>query len=209
MNILFPGLKATWIEVDIAKAYETRKDLNMFNIDDQSILANSLASQGIKTYGGFGEDRTELWKDFGYPTPTIHLGIDFNNLDPGQGVGCLSDGFVVDVWYHNLDFDGWGGRVVIEGTDGLYYMYGHLHHHDGKGLPYIGYKVKRGDIIGTIGSPLENGGWFPHLHLQIMSKEYVNPYIEFKQIEWKRIDGYGTCISDGILNPMDIINKIE
>jgi murein DD-endopeptidase MepM/ murein hydrolase activator NlpD len=203
MNILFPELKTTWIQVNMAKVYETRKDLNMWNVRDQFILADSLVPQeGVNTYGGFGEDRTELWKDFGYPVPTIHLGIDFNNLESGQAVGSLSDGTVVDVWYHDSEFDGWGGRVVIEGTDGLFYLYGHLWHENGAGLPSIGDKIKRGQIIGVIGSESENGGWFQHLHLQIMTSEYIK-----KDVDWRKIDGYESHIPAGVLNPMDVINK--
>ena len=208
----------------------------MWNIRDQFTLADSLVPQkgvnsgapsspvppriGLKTcegsgeasearvtentYGGFGEDRTELWKNFGYPVPTIHLGIDFNNLESGQAVGSLSDGTVVDVWYHDSVFDGWGGRVVIEGTDGLFYMYGHLWHKDGAGLPSIGDKIRRGQVIGVIGSESENGGWFQHLHLQIMTNEYIK-----KDVDWRKIDGYESHVPAGVLNPMDVINKIS
>ena len=38
----------------------------------------------------------------------------------------------------------------------------------------VGSVVKKGDLIATIGNEKENGGWPPHLHLQISYEQPVN-----------------------------------
>lgn len=32
-----------------------------------------------------------------------------------------------------------------------------------------GGQVERGQVVGSVGDPTQNGGWFPHLHLQAMT----------------------------------------
>lgn len=38
----------------------------------------------------------------------------------------------------------------------------------------VGKTVKKGELIATIGNEQENGGWPPHVHLQISYDEPVN-----------------------------------
>jgi murein DD-endopeptidase MepM/ murein hydrolase activator NlpD len=38
----------------------------------------------------------------------------------------------------------------------------------------VGSVVKKGELIATIGDEKENGGWPPHLHLQISYEQPVN-----------------------------------
>ena len=45
-------------------------------------------------------------------------------------------------------------------------LLGHLAH---AGLPPPGARIARGTAVGVIGTPAENGGWYPHLHLQALS----------------------------------------
>lgn len=48
----------------------------------------------------------------------------------------------------------------------LYALYGHLSVDSLQGLE-SGMKVRKGQILGTVGDFHENGGWAPHLHLQL------------------------------------------
>jgi hypothetical protein len=59
------------------------------------------------TYGGFGEDRDALW--FATGKPSIHLGVDFNQLPVGLSVRALTAGTVVDVLRDPDRVNGWGG----------------------------------------------------------------------------------------------------
>src|SRR3954463_5026339 len=67
---------------------------------------------------------------------------------------------------------GWGGWFVLRADvpeGGAEYVgLGHLAH---AGLPQAGARITRGTPIGVIGTPHENGGWYPHLHLQALSGE--------------------------------------
>lgn len=198
MDKLFPGLVGTWKQVNLEELYTEQKDLNMFDINDQYKLLSHAAQNDSSTltYGGFGENRSNLWNGFSYPSPIIHLGIDFNNLPVGQPIASATDGIVADSWVDETDFDGWGGRVVIKDNSGIYWMYGHL---DSTILP-MNTSVRKGDIIGKIGNSKVNGGWFPHLHLQVMTEEFVgtNP-------NWRKIDGYATSLPAGVLDPIKIL----
>lgn len=120
-----------------------------------------------------------------------HLGTDINNLPVGTAVASLTDGVVIDTIIDPGLVRGWGGRVIVQSTakaddQRIYLLYAHLAH---QGLAKPGTPVKAGNIIGYIGAPTENGGWFPHLHLQIMSQKFMKPYITKTGL--KPIDAYG------------------
>lgn len=153
----------------------------------------------VCTYGGFGEDRDELW--FGANEPAIHLGVDFNNLPAKQSVRSLTDGKVVHVMRDLDKVNGWGGRVIIfDPQRRIYILYGHLDH---KNLPIVDSIIKCGDEIGKIGDETENGGWFWHLHLQPMAEDYVKPFLASDTMHL--IDGYAPKqLPTGILDPMSI-----
>lgn len=149
----------------------------------------------------------------------LHLGVDFNNLKAGTMVKSISDGYVAHIMNDNDDRatqttfaltgsnsnisitkNGWGGRVIIyDPVKRLYVLYGHL---DPKTLPALGMSVERGQYLATLGSPHVNGGWFCHLHLQVMTPEYVS---RFPQLEL--LDGYclnSSVVPDGILDPFTV-----
>ncbi|HEY2163601.1 MAG TPA: phosphotransferase, partial [Gemmatimonadaceae bacterium] len=101
---------------------------------------------------------------------TIHIGLDlfadvgtpvFAPLD-GEVVGCNDNGM-------NQDY----GPVIIlrhrtdDGTE-FFTLYGHLSRESLDGIA-VGKRVKAGDQIATLGAANVNGGWTPHLHLQVMT----------------------------------------
>jgi murein DD-endopeptidase MepM/ murein hydrolase activator NlpD len=93
-----------------------------------------------------------------------------------------------------------GGRVIVENTDKKHYvMYGHLDH---KHLPQVKQQVAVGDEIGKIGDSSENGGWFQHLHLQYMTADYVQPYIDSNKLQ--DLDGYAPQLASRVLDPMTL-----
>jgi hypothetical protein len=144
------------------------------------------------SYGGYLEDRSVLWKDSYLPTDGMtHLGIDYN-VPEGTRVFLPYLGRPV---FRHLGGDqdgGWGGRLDFYSeqhyvpNSGFYYILGHLdpdsmQEHDkdtyyGKGVIYAG----------KIGSAKVNGGWYPHLHLQVVSKEEYESFDDPM-----KIDGYG------------------
>lgn len=187
-----------WVETDLQEEYLKHPELNMKLIDDQNKLLNRLSKDCIRTYGGFGENRTRLWDGFEtHGDDMIHLGVDFNNLTVGEQVASLTKGTVVDIWKDDSKLNGWGGRVVIK-TDQTYFLYGHL---DPQSLLELHVSVEKGGIVGKVGSEEVNGGWFPHVHLQIMTESFVQK----RHYDWRKIDGYEKVLPEGIIDPVKFI----
>lgn len=101
---------------------------------------------------------------------TIHLGVDLF-VPAGTAVLAPLDG-TVESARNNAGRLNYGPTVVlrheIPGTDTRWYtLYGHL---DESALALrSGQRVPAGERIGAVGSPRVNGGWAPHLHLQIIA----------------------------------------
>ena len=100
----------------------------------------------------------------------FHTGIDISSLR-GTPIKATSDGIV--------SFSGWGrgsGKVIVlEHGFGFSTVYAH----NSKNIVKVGQKVRRGDVIGYIGSTGNATG--PHVHYEVWKKgRSVNPkkYIE-------------------------------
>jgi 4-aminobutyrate aminotransferase-like enzyme/Ser/Thr protein kinase RdoA (MazF antagonist) len=109
-------------------------------------------------FGAAGESRT------------IHLGLDLF-CDAGTPVFAPLDGEVHAFAYNPAPLD-YGHLIILKHTtdDGneFFTLYGHLAKKSHEGL-HIGQQIKRGERFAVIGRPDENGGWSPHLHLQIIT----------------------------------------
>ncbi len=87
----------------------------------------------------------------------MHHGMDFTGPE-GADIFCTGDGVVVDAGY---SFYGYGNRVTIDHGYGYKTVYAHL-----KDINVDeGQKVKRGDIIGTLGNTGRSTG--AHLHYEV------------------------------------------
>jgi murein DD-endopeptidase MepM/ murein hydrolase activator NlpD len=136
------------------------------------------------SYGGFLEDRSFIWKDH-YNVKQgnfIHEGEDFN-VPKGTEVFLFEDGEVIEIIKDIKMFGGWGNAVVFWIPKIKKYV---IHAHLDKKL-YVsqGQKYLKGQKIGTIGGPSQNGHYFPHLHLQVMDKDFAKQYKKFFDV-----DGY-------------------
>ena len=101
---------------------------------------------------------------------TLHLGIDVFVPD-GQPACSPLAGVIhaCDI----RDFPGdYGGVVILEyRTDDdtrFWLLVGHLDHASVKQLA-PGQRVKRGAVFAHVGARSENGGWAPHLHVQLFT----------------------------------------
>ncbi len=107
--------------------------------------------------------KTELFGD----GRDLHMGLDIGGPVHTPVHSCL-DGEVYWSGYH--DDEGDYGHTVItihEFADRtLYILYGHLSSRTTE-LVKPGRKVVAGELIGWFGKDDENGGWPPHLHLQL------------------------------------------
>ncbi|WP_373516287.1 aminotransferase class III-fold pyridoxal phosphate-dependent enzyme [Pricia sp.] len=111
-------------------------------------------------YGRIGNSGTE--------NRSIHLGLDFW-LPAGTAVNALFDGEVVTSVNDAGDKE-YGGLIILKHkTDSFefYTLYGHLSVASIQ-KKEVGQSIKKGENIGNLGDPEENGNWAPHLHFQIM-----------------------------------------
>ena len=101
---------------------------------------------------------------------TIHLGLDLF-APPGTAVHSPLPGTVVSVVDNGAPGD-YGPTVILRHTTpdgtGFHTLHGHL---DRATLGHLepGRRVDAGDVIGWLGDAVVNGGWSPHLHLQIIA----------------------------------------
>ncbi len=141
------------------------------------------------TFGGFLENRASL---IGFLEPActqqimIHLGIDINNIMPGIPIKVPCNVRVVHTFIDKSPINGWGGRIIMEMEQeykgSKYLLYGHLNHD----LPVVGDTFTTGQIIGYLGNVYENGGWFPHLHVQCITQKMFDEYHD----NLNNLDGY-------------------
>ena len=97
--------------------------------------------------------------------PGKHLGIDVSSA-VGQAVRAPADGVVVKASWEN----GYGNVVYLSHGYGYSTRYGHL---SGFGAR-PGQRVKRGDVVGYVGSTGRSTG--PHLHYEVrLNNNPVNP----------------------------------
>jgi murein DD-endopeptidase MepM/ murein hydrolase activator NlpD len=147
-----------------------------------------------KTFGGYAENRSNLWRGhYMQPDRTIHLGVDFNSY-VGDDIHSPVNGTVFDIWC-DIDLNGgWGTRLIIE-SETLYVIFAHI---DTDYCVEVGDEIKIGDKIAVITEDPFNGGWFPHLHVQCVSKAH--------NTNWETLDGYGEAEDlKWNLNPMEVL----
>lgn len=93
-----------------------------------------------------------------YKTPKLHTGIDFTAAT-GTPIYATGDGTVKEAGFDN---SGYGNHVVINHGYGYNTLYAHMK----KVKVKRGAKVKRGEVIGWIGSTGKSTG--PHLHYEVI-----------------------------------------
>ena len=121
-------------------------------------VRNSELKRGVS---GFG------WRiDPHYRTRHMHTGIDFT-ADRGTEIYVTGDGYVEEI--ENKRW-GYGKSIIINHGFGYKTRYAHLSKFEVK----KGQKVKRGELIGLIGSTGKSTG--PHLHYEVVKDGVkINP----------------------------------
>jgi murein DD-endopeptidase MepM/ murein hydrolase activator NlpD len=135
--------------------------------DKNKLLAAIPAIQPIKN-----EDLRQMASGFGYRSDPFtkirkfHAGMDFSARS-GTPIYATGDG-VVNAADNRMS--GYGNRVVINHGYGYQTLYGHM----SKFAVRAGQKVKRGDVIGYVGSTGRSEA--PHLHYEVHKNgEVINP----------------------------------
>lgn len=135
------------------------------------------------TIGRYDEDRKGMYTQalFGGER-TIHVGLDIGGpaMTP---VFAFEDGIIHS--FADNDEDGSYGptiitehQLVIEGQRrSIWLLHGHLSRQSLVGLN-VGTHINKGDQIASIGEEHENGGWPPHVHLQLSFVEPSKPDLQ-------------------------------
>jgi murein DD-endopeptidase MepM/ murein hydrolase activator NlpD len=143
------------------------KELLALAKDKEKVLASIPAIQPIRN-----DDLKRMASGYGwridpiYKTSRMHTGMDFT-ADIGTEVFSTGDGII-----EALERNGWGygNCIVINHGYGYKTRYAHLSAFKVK----LGQKVKRGDLIGLIGSTGKSTG--PHLHYEVEKEgKKMNP----------------------------------
>jgi murein DD-endopeptidase MepM/ murein hydrolase activator NlpD len=105
--------------------------------------------------GSFGYRIDPLYKDVRF-----HQGLDFT-APSGTPIYATADGVVQAAGFNT---DGYGNKVVINHGYGYQTLYGHMVRVKAK----VGQTVKRGEVIGYIGSTGKSTG--PHCHYEVIKR---------------------------------------
>jgi 4-aminobutyrate aminotransferase-like enzyme/Ser/Thr protein kinase RdoA (MazF antagonist) len=123
--------------------------------------------------GGYLEDRNvyegEQFITDGTDTRSNHHGIDFF-VAVDTPVLAMLPGRVLSVVDNDEPYD-YGPTVIIEHDAGgipFWVLYGHLSRRTMTTVT-AGQEVVPGDVVAFVGDHTVNGGWAPHLHVQIMT----------------------------------------
>nr|MBS0037396.1 peptidoglycan DD-metalloendopeptidase family protein [Saprospiraceae bacterium] len=123
-------------------------------------------------YGGYLEKRGFYTAGQYVKNPSnvrnIHLGVDIW-LPAGIPVYAPFDGLVHSYAFNDKPLD-YGGTIILEHREGpfhFYSLYGHLSKASIKNIE-VGQCITRGSEFCQLGGKEENGGWYPHLHLQLI-----------------------------------------
>jgi 4-aminobutyrate aminotransferase-like enzyme/Ser/Thr protein kinase RdoA (MazF antagonist) len=153
---------------------DTWRDQRLFSHLVEEELARSRRPFGI---GRYDEVRaiytTDLFRVRGNDGPewrTVHLGIDVGAA-PGTAIHAPLAGVVHSLRDNDAPGD-YGPTVILEhpaddAHPAFWTLYGHLSRESLARLT-IGQRVEAGELLGWLGSIDVNGGWWPHVHVQVL-----------------------------------------
>lgn len=215
---LFPTIGKTEIcHVDLSKnntIVRTEAEFNTPTFFEGKLAEIQAKNKKAILTGGYLEKRSLYTSDIynaenSTAKRNIHLGVDFW-LAAGTPVHAFLDGEIVCA-VHQKSHKGYGGFVILKHTIAdftFYTLYGHLSKKSLK-KHRIGSKLKKGDIIGELGTYDENGAWVPHLHFQVMLSllDYKNDFpgvaLESEMVFWKEV-----CPNPNYLLKSDVLNNL-
>ena len=165
-----------YVEIDLSA---TNRELDGINISSSAAFAeflNDFLQKGNRkvAFGGYLEVRKLYQRSLlfvagkGEPNRNIHLGMDLWSPE-GTPVLAALEG-KVHSFRDNAAFGDYGPTIILEHQIAnriFYTLYGHLSKSSLENL-CVGQEVEKGEKIGALGNPTENGDYAAHLHFQII-----------------------------------------
>ncbi len=142
----------------ITSQKKSYKELAILVKNKEQILAATPAIQPVSN-----QDLNRIASGFGYridpiyKTPKMHAGLDFS-APQGTPIYATADGTVKTTGYSDV---GYGNHVVVNHGFGYETLYGHMVRIKARARQ----KIKRGEVIGYVGSTGKSTG--PHLHYEV------------------------------------------
>jgi murein DD-endopeptidase MepM/ murein hydrolase activator NlpD len=159
---------------EILQGFESRLTSMRLDVHNYTALAAATPS-GLPTAGwisSFMGSRSDPITG----GPDYHQGLDIA-ANHGSQVNATADGVII----HASREGAYGNLIIIDHGYGLETRYGHLSRYDVKS----GAKVKRGDVIGRVGSTGRTTG--PHLHYEVrVNGRLLNPVQNLLQQQRRR-----------------------
>ena len=161
------GVSGTWIgdreEAVDGELFQWRLERLYREMPDAIIAGGYMEPRALYETDAYGRMGNQ-----GRENRTIHLGIDFW-LPAGTTVHALFDGEVV-ISVNDKGYKEYGGLIILKHKEDnltFYTLHGH------QSLESVrryrkGDRIRKGDLVGMIGTYRENGNWVPHLHFQLM-----------------------------------------
>lgn len=130
-----------------------------------------------------------------YGTPKMHKGLDFT-APQGTPIYATGDGVVIEAGYAE---GGYGNHVVINHGYSYETLYGHMVRVKVRN----GQRVKRGEVIGWVGSTGKSTG--PHCHYEVhVNGEIVDPvYFFFNDLNAEQYDRLLKLAATGSAKSLD------
>jgi murein DD-endopeptidase MepM/ murein hydrolase activator NlpD len=152
------GTQLNHLTLLVAYQQKSFNDIEAMVKNKEKLLAAIPAIQPVSD-----KDLTRIASGFGtridpvYKVPKFHAGLDFA-APVGTPIYATADGTVTDAGFNE---GGYGNRVVINHGFGYETLYGHMY----KVKARVRQKVKRGEVIGYVGSSGKSTG--PHCHYEV------------------------------------------
>lgn len=164
-----------YVALDLSASTTDKLGLNLTNAKIfEDFIEEHLAKNGAKVaFGGYLEKRNLYKRSTAFKNEitderNIHIGLDLW-IKAGTNVLAALDG-KIHSFQNNKAIGDYGPTIILEHTIEnitFYTLYGHLDLESLVGKE-VGQIVKKGQIIATLGNPIVNGDYAPHLHFQII-----------------------------------------
>ncbi|MEO5500696.1 MAG: peptidoglycan DD-metalloendopeptidase family protein [Ginsengibacter sp.] len=130
-----------------------------------------------------------------YGTPKMHKGLDFT-APQGTPIYATGDGKVETAGY---DQSGFGNHVIINNGYGYETLFGHMV----RVKVHAGEKVKRGEVIGWVGSTGKSTGPHCHYEVHVNGREVDPVYFFYNDLNAEQFDRILKIASKGSAKSLD------
>jgi len=174
---VFPHLQGNPYVADLSPESPLLKETDARNQKHfQQLLKKRMGTKYRWGFSPYLEHRDTLLKDCPQMVADqrfIHLGLDVI-IDLGTSLHAPLDATVAEVGYESGEGN-YGGFVLLQHEcakfETFYSFYGHLCKNR---LPASGTHCRAGEPFAEIGDFHENGNWFHHTHIQVITQEGLN-----------------------------------